>query len=731
MGSHFFNHCSLDFFSKVLFASFVFLISGMLFGEQTIDEMLNALDTAAYWDKKLCERFPYTFNHLLSTGYFTTPSARMTEEGEFGVGIADIPPYLHLNARIQPFSQLEFSVNYRIFRGIEDAVMGKFGFGDYADRGANFKYALFTPEQSLYALPGIAFGIDDFMGSKKFTTYYVVGTQVWPDWGFEISFGWGAGRYTRGSSRGFFGGFNWFPLWNLPECAARKWFGGISLTAEVDPTNYEEDPHPHGRNSSTPINFGMKYNLGKLIETSASYVRGQAVAFAGSFHYNWGKTEGFLPKIKDPLPYTSPKDVEPLGCTRSESLMIQSINYALEQQGFQLTRAWIDKSNLSSRLFLVLINCRYRQENLVRSRLQYLLASLAPSNVSEIVVAIEAYGLPLQQYIYSRELLLRYAAHCISPFEFEILTPREEFCSPAQKLSSDLIFQKRYDLWKGKISPRFESFFGSAGGKFKYDFGLKADLEGFLPHNWYYEFQFSYTLFSTLKGIGDYDIFHPSQLPNVATDYIRYRQTRAFTWDKLYLQKSWNFGRGIFGRLAGGYFQVNYAGLAAEMLWYPVRSCLAIGLDGAVVEKRSYAGFGFQTKLRHFEGRMPVYRNYTSLQQYFLSLYMDFPSLSIFTKFSAGQFLARDKGVRLEATRYFANGVRISGWITYTDAHDQIHGENYYDRGVAVEIPIDFFHRCSNRRVWNYGMAAWLRDAGYSTTTGKPLFEIINRERRW
>lgn len=698
------------------------LFPSFLVANESIEELFYALEMAAYWDQKMCERFPLTFNHILGTGYFVTHSARMAEEGDIGLGVAYAPPYLNSNARIQPFPYLAFGLNYRVFCGCEDAVLSPYGFGDYADRGANFKVALVTPEQSFYALPGIAFGIDDFMGSKKFTTYFVVGTKVWPDYGLETSFGWGAGRYTNGPSRGFFGGINWFPLHN---CSS-KWIKGLCLTAEYDPTNYknpETEPHPDGRVSHTPINIGAKYNLCDLVELSASYIRGDAFAAAGSVHYNWGQMEGFLPKIGDPEPYTAPVDRQPLGCSRPASVMIQSMSYALDEQGFQLTKAWINGSTL----WLRLINRCYRHEEVARMRLQKLLAALTPVNVEVVVVEIESYGVPCQQYVYRHELLLRYAAHCISPFEFDVVSPREEacVCPPGEQ-----IFNRRYDLWRAHISPRLENFFGSASGKYKYDVGVKLDLEGFLPCGWFYEVQVSNTLFSDLNHLADFDIFFPSQLPNVATDYVRYRQSRALSWDRLYLQKSWNMGRGYFTRLAGGYFQVNYGGIAGEVLWYPAKSYFAIGLQGAVVKKRRYTGLGFQSTLRHFEGTTPIYSHYTTLQQYFLDFYFDLPELQLFSKVSVGQFLARDKGVRVELTRYFKNGMRLTGWMTYTDAHDQIHEENYYDRGVALEIPFDFFYKCSSRRVWSHAMAAWLRDAGYSTWTGRALFETLNRERR-
>ena len=104
--------------------------------------------------------------------------------------------------------------------------------------------------------------------------------------------------------------------------------------------------------------------------------------------------------------------------------------------------------------------------------------------------------------------------------------------------------------------------------------------------------------------------------------------------------------------------------------------------------------------------------------------------MNIETKISFGQFLAKDKGARLEITRYFKNGLRLTGWMTVTNANDFVNGTRYHNRGVAIEMPLDLFFRCSSRRVWNYGLAAWLRDAGAQADTGRSLHDLINRERR-
>lgn len=683
--------------------------------------LFHDLETVRQIDAELCSRFPLTYNHQLMTGAFVTPSARMADIGLVNIGGAYAPPYGIWSGRFQPFRHLAFSANYRLFCGVDDPEMGKEGFGSFADRGANVKWSLINPEDSGYRLPGIAIGVEDFLGTRRFLNTFIVGTQVLVDYGLEGSFGWGGGRYTHGPTRGFFGSLTWFP-WQ----SCRPSLRGFALAGEVDPIDYthpEREPHPDGQTSRFPLNLGAKYALGDLINLSGSWIRGEAFAFAGSVNYNWGKSTGLLPKLKDPPLYSCPVDHEPVSVYRPASVMIQGLGQALECQGFRLLQV----NQCNQCLTLMILNQTYRQECMVRRRLQHVLGALWPENIEKMTVILTAYGVPCQQYTYERDLLQRYCMGRVNLYEFDLLTPRAPACPPPGRV----LYRRRLDPWRVRPFPRLETFWGSASGKFKYDLGFGSTLEGFLPGAVYYELGLSVTAASSLRDVGDFDRFHPSQLPNVLTDYVRYRQEGTFSVDRAYVQKNWNVCGQTFAKGAAGYFQVNYAGVAGELLWYPVNSVVALGVEGAALKKRRYHGLGFQSSLRHFDGRTPVYSPYSLLSQYFFNLYVDFPQFKLAGRASVGQFLAYDRGVRLEATRYFESGLRVTGWITITDAADIMHGARYFNRGIAVALPLDLFCRRSGRRFWNYGLAAWLRDAGAFIVPGRPLFEVINEERRW
>ncbi len=697
----------------------------LLRAQYDFDALAEDLAIAKYWDDRVHEWFPLTYNHIFQAGYFVTPSARMAKPGDLAGGFASAPPYRNWIARAQPYSNLDFSYAYRIFVGVPDSVLTK-GFGDVADRGANFKINLMTPEQSGYDLPGFGFGVEDFFGSKTFRNYFLVGTYVFPSFGMETSLGWGAGRYTHGPSRGFFGGFSWYPWWR-----SEKWWNkGLGLAAEYDPTHYADpkvEPHPNGQISHSPINYGIEYQIGEMFYVSGSRIRGDQFAASANLHINIDKLGNLIPKTKDPPFYKAPIDHEPLGCYRPESVMIQDMVFVLRCQGFDVHRAYMQTRCETRILQISLRNCNYIHEAPMRKRIQAVLAALVPSDIDEVVIIIESYDLPCQEYVYPRGWLEAYRQGSVHPFEMEVIAPRKNAeCRPKK----NLIYHCPSPRAQWALFPSYSSFLGSSSGKFKYATRVSASSDGFIK-GLYYAAKLSCSALSNIENISDRFIVHPSTLPNVATDLINYEKLGIVNWDMLYVQKSWNFGRGHFGRAALGYFQLNYAGIAGEWLSYPADSCLAVGLEGAVLKKRGYTGLGFQSQLRRWEGSTAVYSDYSTLQQYFLSLYWDFTPLQFALKASIGQFLAYDKGGYLEGVRYFDNGLRLGGWMTFTNAEDLMHGVNYYNRGVIIEVPLDFCFQKSCRKTYSKNTAAWLRDAGYWSATGVPLFQTINKERRW
>lgn len=231
-----------------------------------------------------------------------------------------------------------------------------------------------------------------------------------------------------------------------------------------------------------------------------------------------------------------------------------------------------------------------------------------------------------------------------------------------------------------------------------------------------------------LQNVSSWDVLNPSRIINVRTDNMLYHRPHSFHVDTAYLQRSWNLGLGWFTRLGAGYFETAYGGASWEALYYPVNFNWAIGLEAAVVWKRRYYGLWFYNKIRKLTPEGVIWVPFTGFQ-YFVDFYYDYKPLNLDFKISAGQFLARDKGVRFDIGRTFQSGLRVGLWYTLTNANDVVNRQRYYDKGFSITMPLDFFMNKSSRTRAGYAMAAWLRDCGAKACTGKELYHTLYYER--
>ncbi len=671
---------------------------------------------------EITDELPIFYDFSMIGGYFTMPTARMAKTGTLAAGAALVKPYDIYGVNFQMFDRLEFSLNYRVYKGMVEPNFGHEGFGDDAERIGNVKLGLLTPKDGYAFFPELSIGVEDFIGTKRFNAKYVVATKQFLDWNLECTLGWGKGRI-----KGFFGGISWSPFRHLSVPILKD----FSFIAEWDAIDYKKHPHEHpsGRKVNSRINGGIAFLAWDTLQFSLSSVRGTEIAGSASLRYPIGTSKGFFPKMDDATTYLSPVDTEPLGIVRTERDFSQEIAYALSDQGLDLYNAFIiyDEEG-NKQLWLKIVNNRYREERVVRDRVQHVLAALTPSDIKTIIVVIEADALPCQSYHFRTEDLQRWRKGIISDFELKTLSPMQEAGYEPNEYDAAQIFQRHKPIWTFTVRPRLLTFFGSTTGKFKYNLSAIASPEGYIFNQVYYKFQVGYAIKSSMQGIGGPDRANPSRLLIVRTDSLKYFHTNSFSMEQAFLQRSWNFGKGFFYRLAAGYFEPAYGGGAAELLYYPVNSNWAIGLEFAAVLKRHYHGVKFRRNTFKLHGDQFVKVPFVGIQ-YFLDFYYDYKPLNMDLLISTGQFLAKDKGARIDIGRYFKSGIRFALWCTFTNGHDRVNGHTYFDKGFSFLIPLDMFLRQSSRNYIGYAMAAWLRDVGARADTGKRLYWTLEEER--
>ncbi len=675
------------------------------------------------WINEANCQIPVTYNHLLQGGYIQMPSTRVGAEGEIGFGYSHVPPYYNWNARVQLLDRLEITINYRIFRGVEDPLLSQFGFGWFSDKGANVKFVVLDPSWCNYCLPGIAIGANDFMGTKSFEGQYIVFTQIFPSYNLEVSLGLGPKRLTD-----LFGGALWMPFWRSKEW---PYLRNLGFVAEWDPVRYHRDyhePNPFGRVKNSYINWGLKYRLYDFLDFSFSRIRGDAWAASISGYYNFGKKQGFFPKYNDPPPFYSSPRIQSICLDPLEDQWTCDISAAFCEQGFEVLDICLSEDACENQtLRIKLINNTWSEECEVHRRITPLIATFVPESISHTIVTLEESVFAIQEYHFPTCFVRDYENRKICNYEYRLLTPYKNVdCIYANRYEQ--LYHQNKDAWNIWVLPRTNTFFGSSKGKFKYSLGVDVNVTGYLFNKVYYSVLIGKNIINDLKCLTGVDLLNPSQLPNVRTDTPLYLKNDGIIVDEMYAQINHNLGCGIYGQVTAGLFEPAYGGVAFETLYYPVGSRFAFGFEAAFMKKRQYTGIGFTNKIRQFDGFKKEYFGFKAFQGFF-NFYYDFPVCNIDVHIKAGKFLADDYGARFEVAKSYPSGMRLFAWYTVTNGNDRLNGRTYYDKGVGVTMPMDYFLTFSNRKKLTYSMSAWLRDVGARAYTGDDLYWIIRDQR--
>lgn len=654
------------------------------------------------------EVLPLFYNQSLVGGYFLTPSARMSPLGVAALGGGVIPPYNVYGGVIQLFDRIELSGIYRTFKGGIEALLS-----DDSERFVNAKIALIRPCDGFSWFPTLSVGGDIVVSSASKNSQYVIATKSFLDANFELSLGWGRKRL-----KGFFGGAQWTPLRKTRVPILKD----LTFLAEYDPTDYHRDfgVESKERRVRSRWNVGLGFLGWNILQVSAMSVRGKEIAALASLRYPIGTAEGLFPKVNDPKCFQDPPYYGEV-CEE-----IKQLAEDIKRQGLFLNAAKLYYDcDMKKGLWLKLINYRYREVEVVRERLLYLLAARVPQDVNTVTVVLEADGIPAYSYRFRREDLVRFQEQRCDVYELELLSEMREPCAPPAA-DSLLLYHKKKRLGSFMARPRSLSYFQGDEGKYKYSLGVLAAVDGYILDTAYYRLQASYAFDSSKPfSKGSKRALTPRRLPEVRTDALRYHEQSTASIEEAYLQKGWYLKEGWSARLSGGYFEPAYMGSNVEFLYFPVGSDWAFGVEGAVVWKRSYQGLGLDHSVRRIKHGVVKHESFLGKQAFF-NIHYYYKPLCLDFLLKTGTFLARDVGSRIEMTRTFKSGFQFSLWYTLSTKY----GDFFHDRGFAFSIPLDFFLKRSSRSTVGYGVAATLRNNGAISATGKSLYLSLSEERR-
>jgi hypothetical protein len=173
---------------------------------------------------------------------------------------------------------------------------------------------------------------------------------------------------------------------------------------------------------------------------------------------------------------------------------------------------------------------------------------------------------------------------------------------------------------------------------------------------------------------GDYS---NSVLPHVRSDGPRYSKFADPGLEKLTLAWYARPAENLYSRVTLGYLERMHAGISGELLWKPVDSRLALGVELNYTKQRDTdGGLGFD------EYDYDVVTGH-------VSAYYDLGN-GFVGQLDVGKYLAGDVGATVSVDRVFANGWRVGAFATVTDVSASDFGIGGFDKGIRFSIPLNW-----------------------------------------
>ena len=92
---------------------------------------------------------------------------------------------------------------------------------------------------------------------------------------------------------------------------------------------------------------------------------------------------------------------------------------------------------------------------------------------------------------------------------------------------------------------------------------------------------------------------------------------------------------------------------------------------------------------------------------------------------NAGRYLAGDWGTTTKISRRFANGWEAGAYATLTDVPFDVFGEGSFDKGIYLNVPLDWMTGTPQMSVRNYTIRPITRDGGARLASARQLYRLI------
>jgi len=650
------------------------------------------------------------------TGILQMPTARILPDWSLRIKIGSEDPWFYYGGAAGLFNLVEFHGQFTRISTIQ--AFEDYNYGDYKDRSAGARVVLWRESEYL---PQIAGGFYDATGTGLFSTRYIAASKMFNNVDLTIGLGQGllAGEYTgSGTGEDF---LTSDPFRKTRMFGGMEWHLSPRLTFAAEYTSLNRENMFGYRNSqgetvksdapSLDISVGLKYKLTPHIHTTLAFMGGKTIAWSLDVPFAL-EAEGFLAWEKSP-DYRPGEKLKWQAQEADDPHVAQLVCQELKKEGFEDVSAacgpqavWVSFTNschLSSSRALG--HAADVCDKLLPKRITTFYLNIKKNNAILLSLATpRGVFKAFRDHRMDREGFLTYA-------HLE-LHPDDNWKTFQQNAPANQMAHSREKRFSFKVDPKIVTFLDNRNGFFKHWGYLQARSGYRLWSGAKLHGELQWTVFNQFDDVS-YSALEKEN--SVRTDLLDYEAESTLRVSMMALEQMFPLPGSIQGRVAVGAFESAYAGLGMEVFRYFNDGLWGLGFESEWVRKRDPDN---NFSLRDYPDKW-----YTPK---YMHLYAQvLPSQGIEAGLTLGEFLAGDRGVRVDVRRSFKY-FTLGAWYTKTNtdifASPKNRGSD--QKGVYITFPFSIFKSHDTPGYLSYAMTSFTRDPGASVRQPSSLYPM-------
>tara|TARA_B100000700_G_scaffold199481_1_gene219452 strand:- start:510 stop:2459 length:1950 start_codon:yes stop_codon:yes gene_type:complete len=607
----------------------------------------------------------------------------MMPEGALSMSYTDNQEYRFMSVSLQLFPWMEATARYtdvrtRLYSNVDDFS----GDQTLKDKGLDVKFRLWDES---YYLPDISVGFRDFGGTGFFESEFVNASKAVGPFDFHLGLGWGhlgyqdditnpfcelrdsfcerpdgfSGRGGKVDYQNFFKG----PMAVFGGIEYQTPLQGLSFKAEFEGNNYQQD-RAGALEQDSRWNFGAVYRWNNF-DFSLNYQRGNTIGFGVSYKLNMHTIRQV--KIDDP-----PREI--LGVRPPENAAAvqrqKLFNDLRRDAGYVITDLEIDDDQAT----FYGLQTAYRDRNEGIERVGRILATELPESIQQYHLVEQSNNIPLVDTVIDAAKFRQHATYSVPESDVEDTYQR---VSPTQQ---QVDAYEPHRATGAYFSTKFfwTQTFGNPEDFYLYQIGLLSSVG--------YKFNDHLGIYGGIRTtlLDNFDKFNytvdaeEAFLPRVRTRVREYVSGPMVILDTVFMQWSDRLADNWYYQGYGGYLETMFGGVGGEIMYRPIDSNFAFGVDINYVKQRD-------------PDSTTAFIDYSAVTGFASAYYQpDFlPDTRI--RASVGQFLAKDRGINIDFAKRFDSGIVVGAFASFTNVSSEEYGEGSFTKGFYISVPLDLF----------------------------------------